>query len=99
MACLPVCNHMTWLDPHQVQCRCAELMSHRCDNNLIHNSTHVSPFYANYSFHPTFSFPHLHQSLTPATSDFLSHLSMIHSKLKAELKLAQESMKLKYDVH
>src|SRR5258708_32790489 len=31
MACLPVCNHMMWLDPHQVQHRCAESMSHRCD--------------------------------------------------------------------
>ena len=46
-------------------------------NNLIHDSTHVSPFYANYGFNPSFSFPHLHQSLTPVTSDFLSHLSTI----------------------
>ncbi len=67
-------------------------------NNLIHDSTCVSPFYANYGFNPSFSFPHLHQSLTPATSDFLSHLSTIHSEVMAELKLAQETTKLKYDV-
>ncbi len=68
-------------------------------NNLIHNSTHVSPFYANYGFNPSFSIPCLHQLLTPATSDFLSHLSTIHSELMAELKLVQELAKLKYDAH
>src|SRR5260221_13831305 len=31
MACLPVCNHMMWLDPHWVRCGCAESMNHRCD--------------------------------------------------------------------
>ena len=35
MACLPICNHMTWLDPHQVQCRCVESMSHRCDTHAL----------------------------------------------------------------
>jgi len=68
-------------------------------NNLIHESTRVSPFYANYGFNPSFSFPRLRQSLTPASSDLLSHLSTIRSELKAELKLAQETAKLKYDVH
>src|SRR5258708_31222442 len=67
-------------------------------NNLIHDSTHISPFYANYGFNPSFSFPHLHQSLTPATNDFLSHLTTIHSEVMAELKLAQEPTKLKYNV-
>ena|SRR5260370_1447898 len=66
-------------------------------NHLIHDSTRVSPFYTNYGFNPSFSIPRLHQSLTPATSDFLSHLSIICSELMAELKLAQESAKLKYD--
>ena len=68
-------------------------------NNLIHKSTHISPFYANYGFNPPFSIPCLHQLLTPATSNFLSHLSTIHSKLTAELKLVQESAKLKYDAY
>ncbi len=36
-------------------------------NNLIHDSTHISPFYANYGFNPSFSFPHLHQSLTTSS--------------------------------
>ena len=68
-------------------------------NHLIHDSTRISPFYANYGFNPSFSIPHLHQSLTPATSDFLSHLSIIRSELMAKLKLVQESAKLKYDTH
>ncbi len=46
-------------------------------NNLVHESTHVSPFFANYSFNPSFSIPHLHQSLTPASGNFLDHLSTI----------------------
>ncbi len=60
-------------------------------NNLIHDSTHVLPFFTNYGFNPSFTIPHLHQSLTPASGDLLSHLSTICSKLKAELKLAQET--------
>src|SRR5258705_11270905 len=68
-------------------------------NNLIHESTRILPFYANYGFNPSFSFPRLQQSLTPASGDLLSHLSTIQSELKAELRLAQETSKLKYDVN
>src|SRR5258708_17296496 len=31
MVCLSIHTHMTWSDPHRVQCGCAGLMSHRCD--------------------------------------------------------------------
>ncbi len=50
-----------------------------------------------YGFNLSFSFPHLQQSLTPASGNLLSHLSTIVSELKAKLKLAQETAKLKYD--
>ena len=68
-------------------------------NNLIHDTTHTTPFYANYGFHPTFSITPVQKTTTPATSNFLNHLSTIHSELQAKLKLTQETTKRKYDVH
>ncbi len=68
-------------------------------NNLIHDTTRTTPFYANYGFHPTFSITPIQKTTTPAASDFLNHLSTICSELQAELKLAQETAKRKYDVH
>ncbi len=70
-------------------------------NNLIHESTHVIPFYTNYRFHPTFSVTPLWKSIPPlpAITDFSSYLETIHSELQAELKIAQDTAKRKYDKH
>ena len=68
-------------------------------NNLVHDAMRTTPFYANYSFHPSFTNPPLHKSSVPATSNFLQHLSTICFELQAELKLAQESTKLKFNSH
>ena len=64
-------------------------------NNLIHEATHVTPFYANYGFHPTFSVTPLRKSIPPlpAVTDFSSYLETIHSELQAELKIAQDCQK------
>ena len=66
-------------------------------NNLIHDATQTTPFYANYGYHPSFSLFPLWKSNIPAASNLLHHLSIIWSKLQAELKLAQESAKAVHD--
>ena len=68
-------------------------------NNLIHDSTHISPFFANYGFHPLFSFSPIQKSNVPAASQFIDHLSSIQSELQAELKLTQDTAKCKYNIH
>jgi len=46
-------------------------------NNLIHDATHMTPFYANYGFHPTFLTTPIKKTTTPAASDFGNHISNI----------------------
>ena len=55
-------------------------------NNLIHDTTHTIPFYANYHFHPAFSITPIQKTATPTASDFLTNLTTIHSEFQAELK-------------
>src|SRR5260370_4602887 len=61
------------------------------------------PFYANYSFHPTFSVTPLQKSIPPlpAITNFSSYLETICSELQlqAELKITQQTTKRKYDKH
>src|SRR5260370_34177425 len=62
-------------------------------NNLIHKTTQVTPFYANYGFHPSFSVTPLQKSVPPlpTITDFIAHLDSICSGLQAELKIAQQT--------
>ncbi len=65
-------------------------------NNSHHDATQTSPFFANYSFHPTFaSVPGCTQN--PAASTFASHLDSIKEELRLELELAQNAAKRHYD--
>src|SRR5258708_16173579 len=49
MACLSTHTCMTWSDPHQVQCGCAGLMSHRCDRQVSTQSpqSQTIPYFYN----------------------------------------------------
>ncbi len=68
-------------------------------NNLVHDATHTTPFYANFGFHPSFSVLPIHTSNVPTASNFLHHLSTIQSELQTELKLAQDIAKQNYNAH
>src|SRR5258708_10165077 len=65
-------------------------------NNSHHDATRISPFFANYGFHPTFALVP-GQIQNPAASSFASHLDSIKEELHVELDLAQESAKRHYD--
>ena len=59
-------------------------------NNNVNLSTNMSPFYANFGFHPSFE-PRLTQTTNvPAAADLATRLERLHGELRAELKAAQE---------
>ena len=68
-------------------------------NNLENSSTKITPFYANYGFHPTFE-PRLTTDVTtPAAHDLASRLSIIRDELSAELTAAQTAMATYFNRH
>jgi hypothetical protein len=68
-------------------------------NNRRHSGTGVSPFLANYGFHPTFAaVPTTHQPSSVADSA-AQLLREIHEELKSTLRRAQEQYKEFYDRH
>jgi transposase InsO family protein len=68
-------------------------------NNAIHSATRVSPFYANYGYHPSFTPSIAKISNTPSADDLSQRLALIRHELTANLALAQETAKQQYDKH
>jgi RNase H-like domain found in reverse transcriptase/Reverse transcriptase (RNA-dependent DNA polymerase)/Integrase zinc binding domain/Chromo (CHRromatin Organisation MOdifier) domain len=68
-------------------------------NNSSHASTHVSPFYANYGYHPTFQLKVTRQTDPPAVQSYVQRLKDIHNQLVDALKKAQARQKRYYDQH
>ncbi|KAJ3495813.1 hypothetical protein NLJ89_g10573 [Agrocybe chaxingu] len=59
-------------------------------NNTENASTHQTPFFANYAYHPTFEPKLSEDTSVPAASDLASRLQQIHEELRAELQYSQE---------
>jgi transposase InsO family protein len=66
-------------------------------NNASHDATRVSPFYANYGYHPSFSTSYARISNAPAADDLSQRLALIREELAANLSLAQDVAKRQYD--
>jgi hypothetical protein len=68
-------------------------------NNSRQESTKMTPFYANYGYHPSFisqfNVPSEHSA--PAAADFALHLHEIHERLVENVKSAQDSQARYYD--
>jgi hypothetical protein len=69
-------------------------------NNAKNSSTQMSPFYANYGYHPRASLtvrtePSSYEN--PAAESLVQHLEMIHNELRLGLEHAQETYKRKFD--
>ena len=58
-------------------------------NNTSQESIKMSPFYANYSFHPRF-LAEFTPSNVPASDDFALHLHEVHERLVENVKKAQD---------
>ena len=69
-------------------------------NNAKNSSTQMSPFYANYGYHPCVSLKIRTEPSTyenPATESLAKRLETVHNELQAGLKHAQETYKRKFD--
>ena len=70
-------------------------------NNAQNASTKVSPFYANYGYHPRSS-PRLvitEEVVNPSAEELATKLQKIHTQLRSQLESAQATYKEKYDRH
>jgi hypothetical protein len=69
-------------------------------NNTQNSSTRVSPFFANYGYHPrcsvTVATP---EQTNPAAETLVDKLQAIHAELKVNLQQAQERYKRQHDRH
>ncbi len=71
-------------------------------NNAQYASTKVSPFYANYGYHPRCTLRILHPSdndrfINPATENLMEKLKAVHTELRENLEMAQARYKEQYD--
>ena len=65
-------------------------------NNARQESTRMSPFFANYCFHPRF-IAEFSPTPVPAANDFASHLHDVHDRLVENVKKAQDIQARYYD--
>lgn len=66
-------------------------------NNASHAATGLSPFYATYGYHPSFSFKTPTTSTVPAAEDRVKHLQQLHEELKTMIHIAGEQAKRNHD--
>jgi hypothetical protein len=73
-----------------------------CYNNAAHASTNITPFFANFGYHPTLdiSIPSLplRRPNKPA-QDYVAHLRALHENLKESLTIVAQRMKASYDAN
>jgi hypothetical protein len=68
-------------------------------NNTVHTGTKMSPFFANYAFHPRMSFDvPVEESSVPAAENLYSAMKEINEFLTNALKKSQETMKKNADL-
>jgi hypothetical protein len=66
-------------------------------NNTTHASTGISPFFANYGFHPRFSLEISGDSVNPLAEERAKRFGQVQQDFMAELKLTQEWQKKQAD--
>lgn len=66
-------------------------------NNIIHASTHQTPFYVNYGYHPKFDMLNKSKNENPAAIDFTIWLLKLHVLMKLHLQEAQYRYKAAVD--
>jgi hypothetical protein len=68
-------------------------------NNKIHLSTKVSPFYANYGYHPRMGTEPHRYTKVEAANEFANQMKHIHEEAQATMTKAQEEMKQYANYH
>ena len=59
-------------------------------NNTLHDSNGVTPFFANYGFHPRFNISILGSSMNPSVEEHARILADIHQNLSLKLILVRD---------
>ena len=68
-------------------------------NNAASDATKLSPFFANYGFHPRLELSPTSTVQVPAADQLADRLRFIREELIAQLSYSQERAKLRYDTH
>jgi hypothetical protein len=68
-------------------------------NNSVTSATGLSPFYANYGFHPTATNPAAANFLNPASKVYAHWMHTVHKEAREALEKAQERMHRYADPH
>src|ERR1700712_2354959 len=68
-----------------------------CYNNSVTTATQLSPFYANYGFHPRTNWPVEMESKDPASKSYAHWMTSVHELCASHLKITQERMSRYYD--
>ena len=68
-------------------------------NNSVTTATGMSPFYANYGFHPTAANPTAASSRNPASTAYAHWMYSVHEDVVKALEAAQERMRRYADSH
>ena len=63
----------------------------------MHSGTTISPFFANYGYHPHFSFSLDTSTPSPEAHDFSKPLSELHDYVRQELAVAQAQYQIPAD--
>src|SRR6516164_9145336 len=62
-------------------------------NNRVHTTTRVTPFYANYGFHPRMGFEPRREGRVEEVNDFTKQMMKVHEEVQAAMTRAQNAMK------
>jgi hypothetical protein len=66
-------------------------------NNSVTTATQMSPFYANYGFHPRTNWPVEMESKNPASRNYAHWMSSVHDQCASYLETTREKMSRYYD--
>ena len=66
-------------------------------NNASHASTRMSPFYANYGYHPHATVKAIADPVNPRVEELIARLASAHADLAQNLTAAQAKYKANYD--
>ena len=54
-------------------------------NNKVHTTMRVTPFYANYRFHPRMGFKLRREGWVEEVNDFMKRMTKVHEKAQATM--------------
>ena len=69
-----------------------------CYNNTVHSATKVTPFYANFGYHPIDNYPaEVVESNVPAAKEYVENLAKLRKDMRETLILTRERMAKYYN--